>query len=150
MFFVHDESSHITCCCHSAPRDVPLCDSLWNILRWTAQHYTFHTLNSSSLLCTGMAHHSVHPCCSYNRQVLVTAFLHATNLVTKADSIPTVLGCMAAVQQVLPYLSQMSVWSLCEAVRTTGLQEVWLFRIVRSRRWKNIFSIHFHVQQLIE
>jgi len=33
------------------------------------------------------------------------------------------LGCMAAVQQVLAYLSQLSVWSLCETLRTTGLQE---------------------------
>jgi hypothetical protein len=145
MFYVHGESPRITHCCDSVPRDVPLCDSLWNILRCTAQRYTFRTLNTVSLLCTGMTHNTVHPCCSYNRQVLVTAVFRATSLFEKADGIPTVLGCMAAVRQVLPYSSQLSVWSLCEALEPQNFSRMWLFRIVRLRRcpvnwWTRVWS----------
>jgi hypothetical protein len=116
-------------------RDVPLCDSLWNILRCTAQRYTFRTLNSTSLLWTGMAHYTLHPCFSCSRQVLVTAVLQEAILVTKADSIPTVVRGMAAVQQVLPYSWQVSVWILCETSEPQDFRRMWLFRIVKSRRW---------------
>ena len=99
MFYVCVESPHITHCCDCVPRDVPLCDKSLKHpdMHSLTLHFSHFEFSVSSLY--GMTHCTVHPCCSYSRQVLVTSVLQATNLVTKADGIPTVFrvhGCSPA------------------------------------------------------
>ena len=106
------------------PNAVPLCDSFWNVVMCRTQHCAFCSFvwirhrffvrasrTAPSILSVVGGQCSWLP--SYRQPTLVA----------KADGLPMVLVYMAAIQQVLPYSSQESVWSHCVKLkdhRTSG------------------------------
>ena len=127
---------------HCHLRTVPLCDFLPNIQICTAQHHTFRASNSASHLSTGVTHCKAHACFGCSKPVPATALLQATN--SRRQSYPQFVVSVAAL------LTSVSLTSLCETVEPQDFRRMWLFGIVKSRRWKNSFFVHSHVRRLAE
>jgi len=109
-------------------------------------------LNPVSLLCVCRTGYTVHPCFSYStHQSWRLLSSRRPICIDKPDNLLTDCsghGCSPASCNI--FLTCVSLKSLCENLESQDSRRMWLFRIMRSRRQKISFLVHFHVWRLIQ